>query len=144
MNYYNLTLSNAQTKTFASGTTGIANTFTISGSASANATTNSATIDYNGSGAQSVVAINYHRLTLSNAGTKTIAASTTVAENLTTSGTATASCSGDLTVIGNVTIGVGTSFNGGSGTIDVNGDLTASGTSFMRPAETCMWEEISV
>ncbi len=56
INYYNLTLSNAGTKTFASGTAGIANTFTISGSASADATTNSATIDYNGSGAQYVVA----------------------------------------------------------------------------------------
>ena len=42
----------------------------------------------------------------------------------------TASCSGGLTVTGNVTIGSGTTFNGGSGTIDVGGNLTASGTSF--------------
>jgi hypothetical protein len=130
INYYNLTLSTSGTKTFASTTTGIANTFTISGSASADATTNSATIDYNGSGAQSVTAINYHHLSISNGGTKTLPASASVAGNLATSGTATASCSGNLTVNGNVTVGSGTSFNGGSGTIDVDGDLTASGTSF--------------
>ena len=52
--YGHLTFSTSGTKTFAAGTTGIAGTFTISGSASADATTNSATVDYNGSGAQTV------------------------------------------------------------------------------------------
>jgi hypothetical protein len=42
----------------------------------------------------------------------------------------TASCSGSLSVTGNVTIGSGTSFNGGSGTIDIGGNLTAIGTGF--------------
>ena len=49
-NYYDLQLSNSGTKTFASGTSGIANTFTIGGTAIADATTNSTTIDCNGSG----------------------------------------------------------------------------------------------
>ena len=77
MNYHNLTLSNAGVKTFASGTSGIASTFTISGSASANATTNSTTIDYNGAVDQAMLAMNYYNLTLSNAGIKTFAAGVT-------------------------------------------------------------------
>ena len=130
ISYYHLTLSNAGTKTFASGTTNIAGDLTVSGSASGNGTTNITTINFNGSGTQAVAAISYYHLTLSNGGTKTIATGTTAAGNLTTSGTVTASCSGSLTVTGNVTIGSGTIFTGGSGMIDINGSLTAGGASF--------------
>ena len=91
LNYYNLTVSNTGTKTFSSGTTGIANTFTISGLAAADAITNSSTIDYNGSGAQSIVPIDYHNLTLSNGGTKTFAAGTTkIAQDFVRTGSAMA------------------------------------------------------
>ncbi|MFA6455220.1 MAG: hypothetical protein WCW40_00250, partial [Bacteroidota bacterium] len=77
MDYYDVALANAGTKTFASGISRIANTFTIGGTASADAITNSATIEYNGAGTQTVNAINYHHLTLATSGTKTFAAGTT-------------------------------------------------------------------
>jgi autotransporter-associated beta strand protein len=90
-NYGNLTLSNSGTKTFAAGITGIAGAFTINGSATPNLTTNSTTVDYNNAGAQTVAAVNYYNLTLSNSGTKTFAAGTAVIGNaFTISGTATA------------------------------------------------------
>jgi hypothetical protein len=131
ISYYHLTLSNAGTKTFAAGTTGIAGNLSISGTAVGNATANSTTINYNGSGAQAVGAISYYNLTLSNAGTKTFAASPiTVQVDLTTSGTVTASCSSALTVNRNVSIGSGTTFNGGSGTLDFNGTLTVTNAAF--------------
>ncbi len=66
-NYGNLTLRNAGTKTFAAGTTGIAGTITLANGAAADARTNLTTIDYNGSGAQTISGIAYHNLTLSGA-----------------------------------------------------------------------------
>jgi hypothetical protein len=66
-NYGNLTLRNAGTKTFAAGTTGIGGTITLASGATADATTNSTTIDYNGSGAQTVSGIAYYNLILSGA-----------------------------------------------------------------------------
>jgi hypothetical protein len=69
-NYYNLQLSTGGTKTFPSGTTGIANNLTINSPATGDAVSNSSTIDYNGSGAQTIGAINYYNLALSNSGTK--------------------------------------------------------------------------
>src|SRR6185369_440556 len=89
--YNNLTLSNAGTKTFTAGSTGIRGTFTITGSAVADAVTNSSSIDYNGSGAQGIGAITYYDLLLSTSGTKTFASGTTgVTHSLTLGGTATA------------------------------------------------------
>jgi hypothetical protein len=100
LNYHHLTLSNAGTKTFAAGTVGIAGNLSITGSASADATTNSTTVDYNGSGAQAVRAINYHHLTLSNAGTKTFAAGTVgIAENLSITGSASANATTNSTTV---------------------------------------------
>ncbi len=99
INYDSLTLSNAGTKTFAAGTAGIAGGFTISAPAAADATTNATTIDYNGSGAQTVRAIHYTNLTLSNGGTKTFAADTTgIAGSFTISG-ATADATTNATTI---------------------------------------------
>jgi hypothetical protein len=124
-------LSNAGTKTFAAGTTHIAGNLSIGGTAVGNGTTNSTTINFNGSGAQAVGAISYYHLTLSNAGTKTLAASPiTVQGDLTTSGTVTSSCSSALTVNRNVSVGSGTTFNGGSGTLDFNGTLTVTSAAF--------------
>jgi len=88
INYYNLTLSNSSTKRFVTGTLGIANILSITGSASADATTNSTTVNYNG-GSQNIAQIDYHHLTLSISGTKTFASGTTqIAGNFTISGTA--------------------------------------------------------
>ena len=98
--YYSLTLSNAGTKTFLSGATTIYSTFTISGSATADATTNSAVISYNGPGAQTVLAINYYTLNLTSGGTKTFAAGTTgIAGSFTFGGSATANATTNSTTI---------------------------------------------
>ena len=76
--YYNLTFSNAGTKFFPSGTTYLAGSLAVTGSASADATTNLSTIEFNGTGAQSVAGITYYSLTFTNAGLKTIGAPTIV------------------------------------------------------------------
>ncbi|MBI3579904.1 MAG: hypothetical protein HY089_10900 [Ignavibacteriales bacterium] len=102
--YMNLSLTNAGTKTFPTGTTQIAGSFTISG-ATADATTNLTTIDYNGTSAQSVAGVTYYNLSFTNAGLKTIGASTTTNSNVTinsgsnvyVSGTGTLLFTGDIT-----------------------------------------------
>jgi hypothetical protein len=66
-NYGNLTLSNAGTKTLAAGTAGIGGTISLLNGALIDATTNSATINYNGPGAQTIGALNYYNMTLSGA-----------------------------------------------------------------------------
>jgi hypothetical protein len=65
-NYGNLTLSNPGTKTFAAGTTGIGGTITIGSGATADAITNLTTVDYNGTGAQTIGALDYYNLNFSN------------------------------------------------------------------------------
>ncbi|MBC5994253.1 T9SS type A sorting domain-containing protein [Pontibacter cellulosilyticus] len=94
INYNNLTLSTGSAKTLATGTTGIANAFTNSGSSAVNAVANSTTVNYNGT-AQNILPINYHNLALSNSGIKTFSGTTGVAASFTTAGTATA----DLTSV---------------------------------------------
>jgi hypothetical protein len=91
ISYGNLTFStSAGTRTFLGGTTGIAGNFTIS-AGTADARTNGSTIDYNGSGNQSVAQIDYRNLSFSNAGTKTFAAGTTrIDGNFTIGGSAVA------------------------------------------------------
>ena len=86
INYFNLTLSNSGVKTFAAGTTGVAGALIVSGSASADATTNGTTLDYNGAGAQTTAGFTYYNLTVSQAGTTSLASSVTVNNNLTVSG----------------------------------------------------------
>ncbi len=73
-NYNNLTISGARTTnnvTFAnSGTIGIAGTLTLSATFSTGGyITTGSTVDYNGSGAQTVLAFNYNNLTISGART---------------------------------------------------------------------------
>ncbi|MEX0736808.1 MAG: hypothetical protein WD182_05150, partial [Bacteroidota bacterium] len=77
INYDDLTFSNSGTRVFSNGTAGIAGDFTVSGG-STDATTNSTTVDFNGTGNQAIAAINYHNLTVTNnGGTKTVASGTT-------------------------------------------------------------------
>jgi hypothetical protein len=64
-NYGNLNLVNPGTKTFSAGTTSIAGSVTVTGGAAADALTNATTIDYNGSGAQTIGALNYYNLSIS-------------------------------------------------------------------------------
>jgi|GEM_PF-992128 len=84
-NYYNLTVSGVRTNnvTLAStGTIGIANTFNPSATFTSGAFVNTgSTVDYNGTGAQSIVAFNYNNLTISQARTSnnvTLATSGTI------------------------------------------------------------------
>jgi hypothetical protein len=65
LSYNNLTLSNAGAKTFASGTSSIAGTFSMSGGA-VDAVTNSPTITFNGSSQQTVPALTMYKLTINN------------------------------------------------------------------------------
>jgi hypothetical protein len=71
-NYSNLTLSNAGLKTFALGTTGIGGTIALINNPTVDAITNSSTIDYNGTGLQTIAALDYHNLTISDHGVQQI------------------------------------------------------------------------
>jgi Calx-beta domain-containing protein len=69
-NYNNLTSSNAGARTLANaGTIGVAGAFTPGGNTY---TITGSTIDYNGSGAQTISAFNYNNLTSSNSGARTL------------------------------------------------------------------------
>ncbi|MFH0991053.1 MAG: hypothetical protein V1799_13675 [bacterium] len=81
--YHHLTLRNSGTKTFSSGTTYIGGNLTISAPAAANATTNSSTIEYNGTTSQSIAGMTYHLLNFSGSGLKTLSATMTVNSHLT-------------------------------------------------------------
>lgn len=106
--YNNLSLSTSGTKSFASGTTSIAGTLSIAG-ATADATTNSSNIEYNGTGAQTVVPMTYFDLMFSNGGTKTIAGAVIVDQNMVTN-------TGSIIVIDV------------PGTLTIHGDLDNSGS----------------
>ncbi|MBN4051583.1 hypothetical protein JYU16_02100, partial [bacterium AH-315-M05] len=89
------------------------------------------TVDYNGSGAQTVklsIAANYSHLTLSNAGTKTMPGVLDIDGNLTMSGSANfATANYDFTLAGNWTNDA--TFTAGTGTITFDGTTLVSGTS---------------
>ncbi|MBI3585648.1 MAG: hypothetical protein HY088_00775, partial [Ignavibacteriales bacterium] len=141
INYKNLTFSNTGTRTFASGTIGIAGDFIVTGGTT-DATTNSTTVDFNGSGAQAVAAVNYYNLTMSNGGTKTLAAGTTgAAGNFTISGGTVNTTANSTTVNFNgiglqavpaisyysLTMSNGGTKTFGSGTVGIARDFTVTG-----------------
>jgi hypothetical protein len=72
MNYGNLILKNTGLKTLSSGTIGIAGTMTLNNSATVDAVTNSSTVNYNGTTAQTIGAMKYYNLTIGNTGTSAI------------------------------------------------------------------------
>ncbi len=117
--YHDLILSTGGTKTFAAGTTGIAGALTVSG-ATADAVANTATIEYNGTSAQTIAAITYYDLTITNGGTKSILGPVTVDHDLlANSGTVTIiDASGSLTIHGD---------------LDNSGILTIDGTLDLVP-----------
>jgi hypothetical protein len=141
--YYNLSMSNTGNKTFAAGTTTIANTFSVSGGATPVATAFATTIDYSG-GSQTVVAMDYSTLRLSGSGTKTLAGTATVAADLdvaagtldlgTNTSNRTAS-GGTLTVASGATLKLAASSGGVSGsnfpsnfsTLALNGTVEFAG-----------------
>ena len=141
-NYNNLTFNNYNKILASSGTIGIAGIFT-SGSATGHTITGS-TINFNGSGAQTIPAFNYNNLTSSSTGSLTLASSGTIGIAGTfTPGTNTYTITGSTVSFNGSgantiplftyqdlqTAGTGTNTLGGSAT--VNGTLTVgSGTTF--------------
>ena len=82
------------------------NTITLNGTG--------ATVNYDGA-AQTVYGTNYHDLTLSGSGTKTLqAGTTTISGSLTLSGSATATTGAALAITGNLDVGTGTTFATGA------------------------------
>jgi len=139
LNYNNLTVSGARTGlppvTFASGTIGVSSTFTFSATGFNGTTFTGNTFNFNGTGAQTIAAINYNNLTISGART----GSPTI-----TFSSGTVGIAGTFT---NSATGVG-SFSAASTTFDYNGsgaqtiipfsytNLTLSGTRSGSPAVT--------
>ncbi|MEZ4805240.1 MAG: hypothetical protein R2852_07100 [Bacteroidia bacterium] len=82
-NLYNVTINSTRTLTLGSSSVlGIANTFTKTGTLNVTSIKPN-TVEYNGSGAQTVVGTTYHNLRLANGGTKTPSAATTVNNDFT-------------------------------------------------------------
>lgn len=145
-NYANLVFGGSGVKTFVAGTTGVAEALTFGGTATADATTNSPTVDYNGGGNQSIAVMNYHNLMLSNAGTKSFLGGTTrIASVLSVSGGATANATANLSTIefngsslqsfpvityNNLTLS-GAGAKSAAGNTTVNNNFTNSGSTSM-------------
>ncbi|MEZ4972140.1 MAG: T9SS type A sorting domain-containing protein [Cyclobacteriaceae bacterium] len=85
-------------------------------------------VSYTGT-AQTIHSNDYHHLTLSGSGVKTLQAGTNLINgNLLLSGTATTTAVKGLTIGGSITIAAGTSFTAGAFTHNVAGDWSNSGT----------------
>ena len=107
-NLFNVTINGTSLSLSTNAVLGIANVFTIT-AGTLNVTGNSSnTVNFNGTGAQTVNAITYHHLILSNGNTKTAA--------------------GAITANGNISINAGTTFAAGSYTHQVYGNWVNSGT----------------
>ena len=90
-NYGHLTLSNSGLKTFGTvpaSNIRIAGALTISGTATTDLITQTTNVSYDGSGAQTILALTYYDLTASTSGTKTLAANATVNNSLTVANSA--------------------------------------------------------
>ena len=148
--YYNIALAGSGAKTFAAGTINIKGpTNTVTG-ASGNDTTNSGTVNYNGTVAQSVLApMSYYNLTFTNANAKTFDAGVATIRNTFTPNTATIAASSGSTVFytgpNAQTIQVGSYFNLGSsgagartisGTINIAGTFSRGGNGFTTTGST--------
>ncbi len=107
-NLFNVSINGTSLTLSANSILGIANTFTITAGTLNVISNTSNTVNFNGTGAQTVNAISFHHLILSNGNTKTAA--------------------GAITTNGDVTINTGTTFAGGSNTIQVYGNWVNSGT----------------
>jgi hypothetical protein len=110
-NYNDLALSNSGLKTFGTGTSGIKGALTFGGTATANTTTNSATISYNGSANQTVASLTYYGLTIASTGGVVTGINTPVTNFTISSGTLDLNTS-TLTITGPATYTAGTINNG--------------------------------
>ncbi|MEP6512241.1 MAG: hypothetical protein ABJA79_00110, partial [Parafilimonas sp.] len=107
-NLYNVTLNGTSLQLSTNAVLGIANTYTVtSGTLNVSSTTPN-TVNYNGTGAQTITSGTYHHLILSNGNTKT--------------------AGGAITANGDITIAASTTFSASSFTHTVKGDWTTTGT----------------
>ncbi|HET6224877.1 MAG TPA: T9SS type A sorting domain-containing protein [Bacteroidia bacterium] len=134
-NYYNLTISGSRSSsnvTFANGgTVGVSNVLTTSATfTSGSYVFTNNTVNFNGSSSQTVNALAYNNLTLTNASTKTLAGTIAITGALTISGATfdVSSSNYGLTVAGNWINNAGT-FIPRSGTVIFNGTTIISGSS---------------
>lgn len=121
-NYNNLTLGNSGAKTFASGTTSILGNYTLSGSATSDATTNSTTLNFNGGTAQTISGTNtFNNITINNAsGVSISSGAQNIIGTLTLTAGALTTNGNTLTLISNAS---GTAQVDGSGTGTVSGNV---------------------
>lgn len=108
VNLYDVTLNGTSLQLGSGSNLGIAGTLTLSAGTFNVTSTTPNTIDFNGSGAQSVPSTTYHNVSFSTGGTKT--------------------ASGNLTVNGDFVIGSGTTFVAGALAHAIAGNFTNSGT----------------
>jgi hypothetical protein len=147
-NFYNVTINPGAALTMGSGgTMSIAGTITNNGIWRASMLANN-TVVYNG-GSQTVLNPNgatpgYDNLILSGSGTKTMpGTSMNISGNFTLAGTATANAGAALTIVGNVLLGAGTTFNGSTFTHNVAGNWTNSGGTFTPGSSTIIFNGTS-
>lgn len=96
--------------------------------ANINASATNNTVSYTG-GNQTLSVGTYFNLNITGTGTKTLREQITdILGNLTTSGTHTITAVTGLTIGGNLSLGVGTTFNAGTFTHSIAGDFTRNGT----------------
>lgn len=102
-----------------------------SGIVTLNATANGNTVNYTLAGNQTILANDYFHLTLSGSGIKTMPSSVlNINGNFTTSGTATATSGAGYAFGGNIALGSGTIFNGGTFSHSVAGNWSNNGATF--------------
>lgn len=85
------------------------------------------TVVYEGSN-QTIGAENYGNLSIAGSGTKTFAGATVVNGNFISSGSALASASSSVSFNGNLTIGVGSTFNANAAILTLKGNFSNNGT----------------
>ncbi|AXY73918.1 hypothetical protein D3H65_07955 [Paraflavitalea soli] len=107
-NLFNVTLNGTSLQLSTNSVLGIAGAYTVTAGTLDVTSTVPNTVNFNGTGAQTVNGGTYHHLTMSNGNTKT-------------AGTA-------ITVNGNINIGTGTTFSAGNFTHTVNGNWSNQGT----------------
>ncbi|WP_343667968.1 hypothetical protein [Chitinophaga sp.] len=107
-NLFNVNLNGTSLQLSTNAVLGIANTYTVTSGTLNVTSTAPNTVNYNGSGAQTVTASTYGNLTLSNGSTKT--------------------AGGNISVNGDLTIATSTTFSGSTATVTVMGNWYNNGT----------------
>jgi len=149
-NFYNVTVANGANLTLESNNVmRIAGILSLSSTGVLNAANNNNTVEYNGA-AQTVVFPNgsttgYSSLILSGSGTKTMPTTAmTVYGGFTTAGTASVTAGNTLNIIGNVTLGSGTTFAASTFNHTVTGNWTNNGATFTPDTGTITFNNTSV